>query len=64
MNDEQLFEIYIVENGPAHIKGIFSFKDSSGHVGNNHDELYLCRCGRSKNKPFCDGSHKNPEVKS
>ena len=28
-------------------------KESSGE-----ETLYLCRCGRSKTKPFCDGSHR------
>jgi iron-binding CDGSH zinc finger protein len=28
-------------------------------AGGALDPLYLCRCGQSRNKPFCDGSHKD-----
>ncbi|MDH5649276.1 MAG: CDGSH iron-sulfur domain-containing protein [Gammaproteobacteria bacterium] len=33
-------------------------QDEQGNVIERAQELALCRCGRSKNKPFCDGSHK------
>ena len=30
----------------------------TGKTVNRVTECWLCRCGQSKNKPFCDGSHK------
>jgi CDGSH-type Zn-finger protein len=49
------------ENGPYVIQGPVKVVD---HLGNaftpppGKDTIALCRCGHSKNKPFCDGSHK------
>jgi CDGSH-type Zn-finger protein len=27
------------------------------------EKIFLCRCGGSNNKPFCDGTHKKIEFK-
>lgn len=49
------------ENGPLLVQGAFKITD---HLGNafplpvGKDVIALCRCGHSKNKPFCDGMHK------
>ena len=49
------------ENGPYVLPANFTIVD---HLGNEFplpqgkDSIALCRCGHSKNKPFCDGSHK------
>ncbi len=49
------------ENGPLLIQGPIKIMDHQGNefvapVGK--DTIALCRCGQSKNRPFCDGSHK------
>jgi CDGSH iron-sulfur domain-containing protein 3 len=36
----------------------------SGNVVPTHAIAYLCRCGQSQNKPFCDDSHKRVQFKS
>ena len=42
----------IREAGPYAVRGELSIAGKSGHSARR-----LCRCGASKNKPYCDGSH-------
>ncbi|WP_420617353.1 CDGSH iron-sulfur domain-containing protein [Candidatus Palauibacter sp.] len=45
-------------NGPLHFDGVVEIS-GEGHEGSAHfGQPWLCRCGASQNKPFCDGSHK------
>ncbi len=44
-------------NGPLDVQGIKALKSHQGEPIAVEDPAYLCRCGHSKNKPFCDGSH-------
>lgn len=53
-------KITINSNGSVKLDGDFEIIDMHG---NNYGLqgrtiVSLCRCGHSKNKPFCDGSHK------
>ncbi len=50
--------VTIIKGGPIHVKGYFAFKNSSGQTEIKDHDLYLCRCGGSSNKPFCDGTHR------
>jgi CDGSH-type Zn-finger protein/uncharacterized Fe-S cluster protein YjdI len=45
------------ENGPLHVKGPLEIVAGTGHTVQCVSEAWLCRCGHSSNKPFCDGSH-------
>ena len=53
-------KLTVNSNGSLKIEGDFEIVDSQGNnYGLNGREIVsLCRCGRSANKPFCDGSHK------
>jgi CDGSH-type Zn-finger protein len=51
--------IKALKNGPLEVSGSVQLLDADGKpVPAGDDPVYLCRCGRSSNKPFCDGSHK------
>ena len=45
------------ENGPLVIKGLQRMMGPDGAAIDVKPVMALCRCGASKNKPFCDGSH-------
>ena len=50
--------ITVRENGPLLCTGDIEVVAEDGYVFGKSDEFALCRCGESKNRPFCDGSHK------
>jgi CDGSH-type Zn-finger protein len=52
--------ITVNNNGSLKVEGDFEIVDKNGGVYNlqGREIVSICRCGLSKNKPFCDGSHK------
>jgi CDGSH-type Zn-finger protein len=46
-------------NGPYLIRGDFRLVDQEGEeVALTRRTIALCRCGKSRTRPFCDGTHK------
>jgi len=68
--------IEVTPAGPYKVHGspkllqVFIEQNASGNSGHyaagksfeSKEEMHLCRCGRSKNAPFCDGSHAKSQV--
>lgn len=50
-------QITILPNGPLKVEGDFTVAKAAGSEVEVKETAYLCRCGRSGSKPFCDGSH-------
>jgi CDGSH-type Zn-finger protein len=46
------------------VTGSVELQDVDGNPYPAEAEMYLCRCGASENKPFCDGSHKKIDFES
>jgi CDGSH-type Zn-finger protein len=51
-------ELALQKNGPLRIVGPVEIIAGTGHTLNRGQEFFLCRCGQSRTKPYCDGSHK------
>jgi len=55
-----------ITDGPLKVQGECQVQDAQGNPipGKGGDAIFLCRCGSSGNKPFCDGAHKKVGFKS
>ena len=51
-------EVVPLPNGPLKLAGNVEVVSGTGRTLNRATQLFLCRCGQSKTKPYCDGSHK------
>jgi len=52
------------KDGSLAVAGDFELVDAKGAVEAGGNAAWLCRCGGSRNKPFCDGTHKKIGFKS
>ncbi len=50
--------VKVGRNGPYQVSGDVVLHDANGEVIPTDGHFWLCRCGESQDKPFCDGSHK------
>ncbi|MGI6073251.1 MAG: CDGSH iron-sulfur domain-containing protein [Fermentimonas sp.] len=54
---DSLIKMTVIPNGPIKVEGMFEITKQDGTTEKREGNTFLCRCGLSKNKPYCDGSH-------
>lgn len=55
--EETGISVEVLPNGPLLIRGIITLRDTQGNEVTKGPVTALCRCGATRNKPFCDGAH-------
>jgi CDGSH-type Zn-finger protein len=55
-NNGARFKVF--SGGPLEVTGHFRMVNSKGRIIEKDGPVFLCRCGGSSNKPYCDGTHK------
>jgi uncharacterized Fe-S cluster protein YjdI len=50
-------KIRVIRDGPLLVEVPVRIIDTDGSIVGEGDRFVLCRCGKTKNAPFCDGSH-------
>ena len=52
------------KDGPLKVSGNLEVVSGTGRTVNRTSEAFFCRCGHSRNKPYCDGSHRKADFKA
>jgi CDGSH-type Zn-finger protein len=55
--ESNITTITVHANGPYEVQGELVVCGADGRTLREGKRMYLCRCGHSANKPFCDGTH-------
>ena len=50
-------KVTALKNGPYKVEGTIALFYDAAPVKAEKNPFFLCRCGASTNKPFCDGTH-------
>jgi CDGSH-type Zn-finger protein len=59
MTDKDAIVITPYRDGPLLVRGDVRLVDQDGNaIGRKRKAIALCRCGKSRTLPFCDGTHK------
>lgn len=70
MNDKENKEVEtfetkveVLENGPLLVYGTLKVTTKDGNSETKKKTTAFCRCGKSNNKPYCDGTHTKVDFK-
>lgn len=53
-----LLKVQVIPNGPLKVEGMLEVELPDGTVETKEKTTFLCRCGHSSRKPYCDGAHR------
>ena len=57
-NTTEDMKVQVMDNGPLLVHGKITLTLANGSVEEKDKITAFCRCGKTGNNPFCDGTHK------
>ena len=55
---DSLLKVQVIPNGPLKVEGMLEVELPDGTKETKEKTTFLCRCGHSSRKPYCDGAHR------